>query len=447
MFKGNKILLLGFARSGYEAAKLLISRGNKVIVNDYAEISEDDEKLLELKKKGVEFITGSHPDDLVDDSFDYVIKNPGIAIDHKYVLKARELGVEVINETEMAFRLLPEDKNIKIIGITGTNGKTTTTTLIHEMLIKDGKKAHLAGNIGFPLCGFLEKLEDNDILVNEVSIQQLENFSKYRPDIAIFTNLSEAHIDFMKTYENYKQTKLRIFKNQDSSNIAILNLDNEELIRYTKDIKATTKYFSSQGSINGCYIKDEAIYYYDEKIVNLSNIKLVGIHNYENIMAAIMAVKEFEVTNEAITEVVKEFGGVEHRLEFIKEVEGRLFYNDSKATNIISTQIALASFNQPTIVILGGEERNQDFNELKEYSANIKTIIGIGECRARVEEFGNSLNIPTFIFETLEEAFPKTLESSSKGDVILLSPASASWDQYKCFEDRGNEYKELIEKI
>ena len=178
MFQNDKILILGFARSGYDAAKVLISRGNKVIVNDYKEINPNDiEKKEELEKLGVEFLLGSHPDDLLDNSFNYVIKSPGLPIDHKYVIKAKELGIEVINETEMAYRLLPNDKNIKLIGITGTNGKTTTTTLIYNFIKEDGKRVHLAGNIGYPLCSFLDKLEEGDIIVDEISCQQLENVS------------------------------------------------------------------------------------------------------------------------------------------------------------------------------------------------------------------------------------------------------------------------------
>lgn len=445
MFENNKIFILGFARSGYEAAKLLAKRGNTVILNDM-KTEQDEEKVKELEDLGVEIILGSHPDDILDESFDYLIKNPGVPIDHKYVLKARELGIEVINEVEMAYRLMPRE-DVILVGITGTNGKTTTTTLIYEIIKTAGKRVHLTGNIGYPLCGFLDKLEKDDIIVMEVSCQQLENLDKFNPDIAVMTNLSEAHINFLKSYENYKRVKGKIFKNQTKDDVAILNIENEDVINLTKDIKSTVKYFSSKDVINGCYIRDNAIYYYDEKIVDLSDVKLVGNHNYENIMAAIMVVKELNIDNEAINKVLTTFTGVEHRLEFVKEVNKRSFYNDSKATNIKSTQIALASFNRPTILILGGMERHQDFFELKDYMRNVKLIVCYGENKNRIKEFGDTLMIETVVVDNLREAVSKAYELSSENDVILLSPASASWDQYKCFEDRGTEFKNEVLKL
>ncbi len=444
MFTDNKILILGFARSGYEAAKFLAKRHNEVILNDM-KTDHDPDKMKELEDLGVKIVLGSHPDDLLDDTFDYLIKNPGVPIDHKYVLKARELGVEVINEVEMAFRLLPKD--VKFVGITGTNGKTTTTTLTYEMLIKDGKRAHLTGNIGYPLIGFLDKLEKGDIIVMETSCQQLENLTKFNPDIAVMTNLSEAHIDFLKSYENYKRVKTKIFQNHDKSKIAILNKEDHDVMEQTKDIKSTKKYFSSKNEIDGCCIKDNAIYYYEEKIVDLKDIKLIGSHNYENIMCAIMVVKELGVSNKAIKEVLKDFKGVEHRMEYVRELNGVRYYNDSKATNLKSTQIALSAFNTPVIILLGGLDRGHDFHELTDYMKNVKHIVALGECRNRVEEFAKEMNIPCTNVETMKEAVPAAVKASSKGDTILLSPASASWDQYKCFEDRGEEFKKLVNEL
>lgn len=448
MFEHNKILILGFARSGYEIAKILKNRDNEVIVNDGKEESKhDSEKIKELKEMGIEFVFGSHPDNLLDNSFNYLVKNPGVPIDHKYVLKAKELEIEVVNETEIAYRLLPKDKNIKLIGITGTNGKTTTTTLIYEVIKKDGKRVHLAGNIGYPLCSFLDKLEDNDIIVDEISCQQLENVKEYHPNIAILTNISEAHLEFMKTYDHYKEVKKRIFSNQASNDIAITNMENNEAMSLVKDIKSIVKYFSSNNQINGAYIKDNSIYYYDEKIVNLDNVRLIGNHNYENIMAAIMAVKELGISNDAICSVLKEFKGVEHRLEFVSEVKGRKFYNDTEATNIKCCQIALSSFKQPIILFLGGYERGQDFNELASYIGNVKAIFAIGSCRNRVQEFGDKMKITTYSFEHLKDAFEVAWSISKENDILLLSPASASWDQYKECEERGTEFKKYVYEI
>ena len=447
MFKDNKIFILGLARSGYQAAKLLINRGNKVVLNDgKAEEKLDAEQIKELRELGVELIFGSHPDDILDESFDYLIKNPGVPIDHKYVLKARELGIEVMNEVEMSYRLLPE--GVKMIAITGTNGKTTTTTLTYEIMKKAyGDKVFLAGNIGYPLSSILNDVKSGDIIVIEVSCQQLENLTQFNPDVALMTNLSPAHIDFLKSYENYKRVKAKLFQNHTNDNVAILNIENEDVLEETKNIKSTVKYFSSKKEINGGYLKDNDLYYYGEKVMSRDDIFIAGLHNVENCISAIMLVKEFGVSNEIIRDVISNFRGVEHRLEYVDTIEGRRFYNDTEATNIKCTQIALSSFDKPTIIILGGLERGQDFNELTPFMDHVKAIIGIGQCRERVLEFGNNINIPTYIFEHLVDGFDKCFEVSDEGDIILLSPASASWDQYKECEVRGAEFKKKVEEL
>ena len=447
MFKNNKILILGFARSGYEAAKVLAKRGNNVILND-AKKEEllDKEKIEELRNMGVELVFGSHPDDLLDNSFDYLIKNPGVPIDHKYVLKAKELNIEVINEVEMAYRLLPKD--IKLVAITGTNGKTTTTTLTYNILKKAyGKRVVLAGNIGYPLCSVLDKLKSNSILVMEISCQQLENMSMFHPNVAVMTNLSPAHIDFLKSYDNYKRVKTKLFQQQDINDVAILNIDNEDVVKCSKSIKSNKKYFSSSMKTDNCYCDKKNIYYYEEKVISYDDIHIVGKHNIENCMAAIMVAKEFEVSNDDIITAISSFNGVEHRLEYVDTVNGCKYYNDTEATNIKCSQIALSSFDNPTILILGGLERGQDFIELKPYMKNVKSIIAIGQCRDRVVEFGNSINIPSYSYEFLKDGFKKCVELSKPGDVVFLSPASASWDQYKECEVRGQEFKDLVSEI
>ncbi|MCI8347012.1 MAG: UDP-N-acetylmuramoyl-L-alanine--D-glutamate ligase [Bacilli bacterium] len=447
MFDNKKIFILGMARSGYEAAKYLSTRRNKVILNDGKEESfHNQEQVEELKKLGVEFVFGSHPDDLLDSSFDYLIKNPGVPIDHKYVVKAQELGIEVINEVEMSYRLLPED--VTLVGITGTNGKTTTTTLTYEILHEAmHERVHLAGNIGYPLCSFLEKLKKDDIIVMEVSCQQGENIKEFKPNIGLFTNISEAHIDFLKTFDHYKEVKSRMFYNQTKDDIAILNIENDQVMNQLKNIQSKTKYFSSKNEINGCYLKEDAIYYYEDKVIDIKDIKIPGIHNLENCMAAIMIAKEFDVDNKIIDKVLSEFKGVEHRLEYVDTVNDVRYYNDTEATNIKCTQIALASFIEPTTIILGGLERGQVFDDLAPYMKNVKNIIGIGECRHRVKAFGENLNIPTYVYEKLSDGFKKCVEVTSPGGIILLSPASASWDQYKECEIRGAEFKKHVSDL
>ncbi len=447
MFNNNKILILGLARSGFQAAKVLINRGNEVYLNDGApEEKMNKEQVKELRDLGVNLIFGSHPDDLIDDSFDYMIKNPGVPIDHKYVLKCRELNIPVINEVEMTYRLLPKD--VEIIGITGTNGKTTTTTITYEIMHKAfGDKVHLAGNIGYPLSGILDKVKSGDIIVMECSCQQGENFIEFHPHIGVCTNFSEAHIDFMKTYEHYKETKARMFYKQNEEDIAIMNYSNSDVMNELKNIKSIKKYFSSKEEVEGCYLKDENICYYGENIININDIKIKGMHNVENCMAAIMVAKEYNVSNEIIADVISNFKGVEHRLEYVDTVNGVEYYNDTEATNIKCCQIALSSFHKPTILFLGGLERGQDFGELDPYLSNVKAIIAIGQCRERVEEFAKERNIPVYVNEFLVDGFNKAVEIANNGDVVLLSPASASWDQYKECEIRGAEFKKKVTEL
>ena len=447
MFENKKVLILGLARSGFAAAKYLINHNNEVILNDNMdEEKQDKSHVEELRKLGVKLIFGSHPDDLLDDSFDYLIKNPGVPIDHKYVLKARELGIEVINEAEMAFRLLPEGVNL--ISITGTNGKTTTTTLTYLIMKEYYKeKVYLTGNIGYPMIDFVGKFKAGDYIVAEVSCQQLENMSQYKPNVGLITNFSPAHIDFLKSYENYKRVKVKLFANQTSDDIAILNAENEEVLNETKDIKSTKKYFSSKKKVEGTYLVGNDIYYYDEYVLSRSDIKIAGMHNVENVMAATTIVKEYNVPSEVIKKVVSEFNGVEHRLEFSGEVNGRRFYNDTEATNIKCTQIALSSFDEDTYIILGGMERNQEFEDLIPYMKNVKGILAIGTCRNRVKELGDKLGIPTIVHEFQKDGFKELYEMSTPNSVILLSPGSASWDQYKECEVRGAEFKQLVKEL
>lgn len=430
------------ARSGYEAAKLLAGKGYDIIVND-AKNEQNPEHIGELQALGIKIVLGSHPEDLFDHTFELLIKNPGIPNTHRYVEKARELNIPVINEMELAYRYFPA--GVTIIGVTGTNGKTTTTTIIYNFLKEASKSAYLMGNIGYPVCSFVDMLKDKDIAVMEVSDHQLCNVLDYKTDIAVMTNLSEAHIDFHGSYENYKNMKKRLFNHHSKSDVAILNRDDEEVMGLTKDIASTKKYFSSR-SLNesGCSIIDGFICYNDEKIMSLDDIKIKGRHNYENAMAAIAAVKELGVDNTAIINVLKTFGGVEHRMEYVKTVNHIDFYNDSKSTNITSTQTALASFDKPTILMLGGLDRGHSFEGLKGYLNFVKLIVAYGQTKNRIHDFALECGIPCQAVETLEEATKAAFTAASPGYVILFSPACASWDQYENFEIRGNRFKECI---
>ena len=440
MFENNNIVILGMARSGYEVAKYLAKRHNKITINDL-NTNQNEEHIKELEKLGVKIVLGSHPDDLINKDVNYLIKNPGVPIDHKYVLKAKELGIEVLNEVEVSARLMRKD--VHLIGITGTNGKTTTTTIIYEILKEKFKdKVHLTGNMGYPLISFLDKFKKDDFIVMETSSQQLENLDKFTPEVAVLTNVSEAHLEFFKTYDHYKELKKRIFKNHTKDNLAIINRTDEESLKLTKDIKSNKVYFSDSKD-DLCYIEKENIYYKGKKIIDTKEIILKGMHNYQNIMAAIIVAKHYGVENEIINKVVKKFKGVEHRLEFVKELDGKKYYNDSKATNLVSTQIALKSFDKDILLILGGYERGQDFKELIPYLDNVKVILAIGENRERVKKELSNYNV--IVKETLKEAMKNIKDYDV--DIVLLSPAAASWDQYKKFEDRGEEFKNIVNNL
>ena len=444
MFENKKIFILGMARSGYEAAKFLSKYNNKIIVND-GNPNQDIEHVEELKRLGIEVILGDHPDNILTYDFDYLIKNPGIKDNHKYVLYANKNNIKVINEMELAYYFL-KNKNTNIIGITGTNGKTTTTTLIYEIIKKSGRNVHLTGNIGFPVCSFLDKIKDNDYVVVEVSIQQLVNLDMFRPHIAVLTNISEAHIDHVGSYENYKNTKKKIFQRQDKNDYAIINKENSDCLEITNDINSTKLYFSSKNNTD-IYLKDGYIYYKDEKYIKTDSLTLVGNHNYENIMCAILACKLLNVSDDDIISVITTFKGVEHRLEYVKTINGIKFYNDSKATNNKSTMIALDSFSTPIILLMGGLDRGNSFDELASYMKNVKLVVAFGESKLRVKDFCDRFKIDCKVVENLREATYLAYDNSNNGDTILLSPASASWDQYKKFEDRGKEFKDLVNEI
>ncbi len=441
MLKNKKVFILGMARSGFEAAKLIAS-DNEVLITDMKE--QDKEQLKILEQLGVKFILSDNPIDLLDETYDLLIKNPGIKYTHPTVLKARELGIKVINEVELAYEYI--NKKAKIIGVTGSNGKTTTVTLIYKMLQEAKKPVWLGGNIGTPLCNFVKDIKENDILVMEISDHQLCDMYDFKTNISVLNNIYEVHTDFHDSHERYVKTKLKIFNNHTKDDIAIINYDNKEAVDNTKDINSTIYYFSKDKQQN-VYLKDGAIYWQKEKVVDVKQIKLKGIHNLENIMAAISVVKLFDVPNKDIIKVLETFGGVEHRIEYVKTVKGVAYYNDAKATNCESTKTALNSFNEPILLILGGLDRGHSFDELTEAMSNVKKVACYGETKMRIKDYCDKINKPCEVFDNLEQATNYLIKMAQKGDVVLLSPACASWDQYEKFEDRGDEFKKIINSI
>ena len=439
MFENKKIFILGMARSGYEAAKLLSDYNNEIIVTDGKE--QKEELVSELESLGVKVIITSDQLSLLDDSFDYVIKNPGIKYDNPVVVKAKELEIKVINEVEMAYSFL--DKSVNIIGVTGSNGKTTTTTLISEFMKNSFDNVYLGGNIGIPLSNFVRDIKPNSYLVLEISDHQLCDMYDFKTNVSVLTNITPTHLDFHKSYEVYQMTKKKIFNNHTSDDLAVINKDDEVSMKITDDIKSTKVYYGHDKT-NLAYYDEEGIYYDGKLVIKLDDIILKGKHNYQNIMGAIIAVKKYGVTDEVIQKVLKEFKGVEHRLEYVDTIDGVTYYNDSKATNCVSTITALNSFNQPTILLLGGYDRGHSFHDLDDSMKNVKCVVCFGETKNRIEEFCNDLNIKCYKNDTLKEAMNVVKDICTPGDVVLLSPACASWDQYDRFEDRGDEFKKLV---
>ena len=439
MFENKKIFILGMARSGYEAAKLLSDYNNEIIVTDGKE--QKEELVSELESLGVKVIITSDQLSLLDDSFDYVIKNPGIKYDNPVVVKAKELEIKVINEVEMAYSFL--DKSVNIIGVTGSNGKTTTTTLISEFMKNSFDNVYLGGNIGIPLSNFVRDIKPNSYLVLEISDHQLCDMYDFKTNVSVLTNITPTHLDFHKSYEVYQMTKKKIFNNHTSDDLAVINKDDEVSMKITDDIKSTKVYYGHDKT-NLAYYDEEGIYYDGKLVIKLDDIILKGKHNYQNIMGAIIAVKKYGVTDEVIQKVLKEFKGVEHRLEYVDTINGVTYYNDSKATNCVSTITALNSFDKPTILLLGGYDRGHSFHDLDDSMKNVKCVVCFGETKNRIEEFCNDLNIRCYKNDTLKEAMNVVKDVCTPGDVVLLSPACASWDQYDKFEDRGDEFKNLV---
>lgn len=435
MLENKKIFILGMARSGYEVAKLLY-QNNEILICDGKD--QDAEKVEELKRLGVTFVKTSEPENLLDNTYDVLIKNPAVFPFHPCVKKANSLNIPVVNEMEVAYHYI--NKPVKIIGVTGSNGKTTTVTLIYEVLKKAGIPVKLGGNIGTPLSKIVLELEENDILLLEISDHQLIDMNDFKTDISIMTNLCPTHLDYHGSYEAYKNTKKKIFNHHTKENIAILNKANYDSIDLTKDIESTKYYFNDDKN----YIKNNKIYINNEEVIDTKDIVLKGTHNYENILAMLVLTNILNIDIKYVKEVLKEFRGVEHRIEFVRSINGVKYYNDSKSTNPTATITALKSFEGNIHLILGGMDRNQDFNDLIPYLSKIKKIYAIGEVRNRIIDFAKENNIECEDYEFLKDAIASIKKNVIEGDIVLLSPGSASWDQYAKFEDRGEEFKDIV---
>ncbi|WEG73858.1 UDP-N-acetylmuramoyl-L-alanine--D-glutamate ligase [Vagococcus intermedius] len=447
MYENEKILVLGLARSGMSAARLLHQLGALVTVNDGKDFDENPEA-QELLSMGIRVVAGGHPVELLDEEFTLVVKNPGIPYSNPILEKAIEKNIPIITEVELAYQIA----EATIVGITGTNGKTTTTTMIGDILTAGLEKgtALLAGNIGAPASTIAQNAQAEDVLVTELSSFQLMGVRAFKPHIGVITNIYEAHLDYHSSRDEYVNAKWAMQQNMTKEDILIVNGNQPELKELARTTKAQVLYFStSQEESASAYVAEDTIYYLGDKIMTTTELGVPGEHNIENALAAILVAKQFNISNETIKTALQHFGGVEHRTEFVTEIEGCKYYNDSKATNILATEKALSGFdNSKTILLAGGLDRGNDFDELVPSIKGLKGIVLYGESKYKLKEAADVSNITNIkVVNTLEEAVSEAVPMSTKGDAILLSPACASWDQYKNFEIRGNVFKEEVKKI
>lgn len=448
-YENKNILVLGLAQSGYQVAKLLHSLGAKVTVNDFQDLSENKEA-QELEGLGVTIISGGHPLSLFGETdFDFMVKNPGIPYDNVMIVAASKQDLPIVTEVEIAAQLMQAD----LIGVTGTNGKTTTTSIIKAMLElkRPTGKAYALGNIGVPASQMALSVETEDDVVIELSSFQLMGTPTLKPSIAVITNIYSAHLDYHGSQELYEDAKLNITRQQTQTDYLIYNHDQphlEALVRAHS--KATLVPFSRREYLaDGVSVKEGQIYYKDEAIAKASQIFLAGQHNLENFLAAIAVAKLKNISNEVIKEVLRTFTGVKHRTQYVTELNDRIFYNDSKATNIEATENALAGFDQPIILLAGGLDRGNTFDDLlPALKKNVKALITFGETADILAGTGQEAGISIIKkVENVEAAVPIAYDLSAPGDVILLSPAAASWDQYESFEVRGNRFIEAVELL
>jgi UDP-N-acetylmuramoylalanine--D-glutamate ligase len=440
----KKILVLGLAKSGVEAAALLHQLGAFVTVNDKKPLSENPEA-QGLLEQGIKVICGEHPIELLEEGFELIVKNPGIPYTNPMIKGALEKEIPVITEVELAYQI----SDAPFIGITGTNGKTTTTTLVYEMLNTGDKQPLIAGNIGKVASGVAQKAAKENTIVIELSSFQLMGIHTFNPHIAIITNLYSAHLDYHGTREEYIAAKANITKNQTAADYLIVNAEQPDVMNIANTSKAKIVPFSAKNELTeGAYVSDGWICFNGEKVMQIEDIALPGAHNLENILCAMAAAKLSGVDNAAINEVLRTFTGVKHRLQYVAEVSGRKFYNDSKATNILATVHALAAFKQPVILLAGGLDRGNEFDELIPYLKNVKALITFGQTAPKIERVGKEAGIKQIIrVDNVDKAVPVAYQQSEEGDVILLSPACASWDQYKTFEVRGDIFIEAVHKL
>ncbi|WP_054711362.1 UDP-N-acetylmuramoyl-L-alanine--D-glutamate ligase [Secundilactobacillus paracollinoides] len=447
-YQGKRVIVVGLAKSGFNAAKLLHQLGAVVTVTDQQPLDKNAEA-QELNATGdYVVLTDEQTPDQLDAGFDLMVKNPGIPYDVPIVKAALAQKLPIITEIELA----SEINEAELIAVTGSNGKTTTTTMITKMLNQErpaGRSAY-AGNIGIPASQVAASMTPDDTLVLETSSFMLLGITEFHPHIAVLTNIFSNHLDYHKTRENYVNAKMRITMNQTADDYFVVNFDSEELVALSKRSQAHVVPFSRTGvTQDGAYEKDGNLFFKDDLIMPAAEIKVPGDHNVENALAAIAVAKIEGKSNAAIKHVLTTFGGVRHRTQYVLTSEGRQFYNDSKATDMEATEMALKGFKQPVVLLAGGLDRGYTFERLVPFfKDHVKGIVLFGETKNLLKEAAEAAGVATIeMSENAETAVPTAYAMSAPGDVILLSPANASWDQYPNFEVRGDKFIQAVEQL
>lgn len=440
------MLVVGLARTGVATSLFCAARGACVTATDARTESEIGETIAKLKDAGVALGLGSHREEMFLDQ-DLIIPSPGVPADAAHLQTARAKGVTIWSEIELAYRFMKG----RLIGITGSNGKTTTTSLVEHILKTAGMQTILAGNIGTPLIGCVDAMTDDTCTVVELSSFQLELIDTFRPNISVFLNLTPDHLDRHHTFEAYGAAKARLFENQTGEDAAILNADDAATTPYAPSLPRVYWFSRKQRVAQGSYVRGEEIVFRqdgaEETLLKLEDIPLAGGHNVENVLAAAAAARLAGTSATAIANGVRTFAGVEHRLEFVAEVAGVRYYNDSKATNVDATLKALDAFPGRILVILGGKDKGSDYTPLQK-PLREKAILAllIGSAAEKIEkQISGSVALDRA--EMLERAVETASHAAQRGDVVLLAPACASFDQFQNYEHRGRVFKDLVKQL
>lgn len=445
---GDAILIIGAARSGVASAEYLLSIGKQIVISDMnTKLAEDVE--TQLGHASVSYVWGKQPD-VAALQPELIVMSPGVPLSIPPVVKARELGIPVISEPELAFRY----SDVPFVAITGTNGKTTTTTLTAFLLEKEGRKVVAGGNIGLPLISQCPKMSANDIVVAEMSSFQLESVDSFCPKVAVVMNLTPDHLDRHKTMEAYAAAKANIFKNQGPEEYLLLNKDDAIVAAMAAGAKSHVYYFSQQEILDeGIWLEDGNLVYRLDKngvpqvLIPAAEIGIVGSHNWQNAMAASLAALLMGQQPEIIAERLRAFKGVAHRMEPVATIDGVLYVNDSKGTNPDSTEKALGSYGKrPIVLIAGGRNKGSDMAVLVPLMrAHCRGVVLVGEAAGDfIDAFACTGYTDYVCADSFEDAVAKAREMAQSGDVVLLSPACASWDMFDNFEQRGDLFKELV---